>query len=69
MFAQRKHHDTVSFLPAHVQGVYLNPPAVLCEHLEADGGPKDGKDCHEDDVHTHLPHVCHQVVHPAYQPC
>ena len=55
----------MSTLPAHMQGVYLNPPAVLCEHLEANGRPKDGKDCHEDYVHTHLPHVCYQIEHPA----
>lgn len=45
--------------------VYLYTPAVLGEHLEADSRPKDCKDQHEDDVHGHLPSVCHQVKHPA----
>ena len=48
-----------------MQAADLDTPAVLGEHLEANGRAKDGKDQHEDDVHTHLPGICHQVKHPA----
>ena len=47
------------------QAADLDTPAVLCEHLEPNGGAKDRKDQHEDDVHAHLPGVRHQVKHPA----
>lgn len=44
----------------------LNTPAVLSEHFEANGRPKDCKHQHEDDVLAHLPDVRHQVEHPAH---
>ena len=43
----------------------LYTPAVSGEHFEANGRPKDCKHQHEDDVHAHLPDVCHQEKHPA----
>ena len=47
----------------------LDSPAVLGEHLEANGRPKDGKHHHENNVNAHLPYVRHQVKHPAVHKC
>ena len=47
------------------QATNLYTPAVSGEHCEANGRPKDCKHQHEDDVHAHLPDVCHQIEHPA----
>ena len=44
----------------------LNAPAVLGEHLEADGRAEDSKHRHENDVQAHLPGVGHQIENPAH---